>query len=274
MKRICSLAVCVCLLLMWTASAAQGADLATGKVTVSSATASLFSSSVHYVATASTTCAKGISAMGIYTAPYQRAYLVRGSKLDTTLKLAPGKYNTVVQSWDNCGHSAKAYVPVTIQSATVQPPPVKPPLVQPPTTTLAAQTGNNTSAANSFLKQSNGNLGAGNVSKVDIHSLLYPAATTDIYAELQPWFGDKRHMQVGYISWDTVQVDKQLNDMLSRGVMGVVIDWYGPADGTEPTTLAWLAAAQNHPGFKVMIMIDKGAVTLCSTTRRRRRTRP
>ncbi len=262
MKRIGSLAACVCLLVMFSASAAQGADLATGKVTVSSPTGSLFSSSVHYVATASTTCAKGISAMGIYTAPYQRAYLVRGAKLDTTLKLAPGKYNTVVQEWDNCGRSAKAYVPITIQSATVQPPAVKPPSVLPPTTTLAAQTGNNTSTANTFLKQSNGNLGAGNVSKVDIHSLLYPAATTDIYAELQPWFGDKRHMQVGYVSWDPVQVDKQLNDMLSRGITGVIIDWYGPADRTEPTTLAWLAAAQNQPGFKVMIMIDKGAVSL------------
>jgi hypothetical protein len=69
-------------------------------------------------------------------------------------------------------------------------------------------------------------------------------------------------MQVGYTSWDPVEVEKQLEDMLSRGVTGVVIDWYGPADDTEATTLAWLAAAENHPGFKIIIMIDKGAVTL------------
>jgi len=41
-----------------------------------------------------------------------------------------------------------------------------------PTTTLAAQTANNTSAANSFVGQTNGNARPGNVSKVDIHSLL------------------------------------------------------------------------------------------------------
>jgi len=45
-------------------------------------------------------------------------------------------------------------------------------LVVKPTTTLAEQTSNNTSAADSFKTQVNGNLAAGNVSKVDIHSLL------------------------------------------------------------------------------------------------------
>jgi hypothetical protein len=53
-----------------------------------------------------------------------------------------------------------------------------------PTTTLAAQTSNNTSASNSFGSQSNGNRGAGNVSKVDVHTLLYSGATTKVYAHL------------------------------------------------------------------------------------------
>lgn len=229
------------------------ASTVTGKVTVTSPAATLSSGSVHYRATATTTCSKGISAMGVYTAPYKRVYVVKGAKLDTVLNLSPGTYDTVVQEWDNCNSSAWVHVPVTVQ-----------PITAPTgvTTTLAAQTGNNTSAANTFLSQSNGNLGATNVSKVDIHTLLYPGASTDIYAEIQPWFGDKRHMKVGYVSWDPTQVNKQLNDMVSRGINGVVIDWYGPADPTEPTTLAWLAAAQNTANFKVMIMIDKGAVTL------------
>jgi hypothetical protein len=234
------------------------AHAATGKVVVTSPTATTFSSSIHYVASATTSCSKGVSAMGIYTAPHVRVYTVKGAKLDKTLTLAPGSYDTVVQEWDNCGTSAWTHVKFTVSSSIPKTPPPPPSW----TTTLAAQTSNNTSTANTFIAQSNDNLGAGNVSKVDTHSLLYTGATTEIYAELQPWFGDKRHMQVGYVSWDPVQVDKQLTDMLSRGITGVVIDWYGPADDTEPTTLAWLAAAQNHPGFKVAIMIDKGAVTL------------
>jgi len=229
-------------------------NAATGKVSVLAPTGNTFSGPIHYVAAATTTCAKGVSAMGIYTAYHVRVYTVNGAKLDTTITLKPGKYNTVVQEWDNCGTSAWATVPITVLSSV--PPPTN------WTTTLAAQTGNNTSTAGTFAAQSNGNLGATNVSKVDIHSLLYPGATTEIYAELQPWFGDKRHMQIGYTSWDPAQVNHQLNDMLSRGITGVVIDWYGPADITEPTTLAWLAAAQSHPGFKVVIMIDKGAVIL------------
>jgi hypothetical protein len=214
---------------------------------VSSPIGKLTLSPVHYVATAITTCAKGVAAIGIYTAPGKQAYVTPGSKLDTLLTLSPGTYDTVVQEWDNCGGAESTDVPVTVQQAT---------------TTLAAETSNNTSAADSFLSQTNGNEGSTNVSKVDIRTLLYPGATTEIYAELQPWFGDERHMDVGYTSWDPVQVEKQLEDMQSRGVTGVVIDWYGPADTTEPTTLAWLAAAEAHPGFKVMIMIDKGAVTI------------
>lgn len=194
--------------------------------------------------------------MGIYTAPHVRVYTVKGATLDKVLTLKPGSYDTVVQEWDNCGTSAWTHVKVTVKGSPPAPPPVS------YTTTMAAQTGNNTSTADTFVTQSNGNIGATNVSKVDMRSLLYPGATTEIFAELQPWFGDKRHMQVGYVSWDPGQVERQLTDMMSRGVTGVVIDWYGPADNTEPTTLAWLAAAENHPGFKVSIMIDKGAVSL------------
>jgi hypothetical protein len=53
-----------------------------------------------------------------------------------------------------------------------------------PNTTLAAQTANNTSAANGFTNQSNGNLGANNVSKVDVHSLLYSGASTKVFAHM------------------------------------------------------------------------------------------
>src|SRR2546428_13902657 len=86
-----------------------------------------------------------------------------------------------------------------------------------PTTTLQAQTSNNTSAANSFQSQSNGNLGATNVSKVNMHSLLYPGNRTKIYAHFMPWFVDPRHMSVGYDSQDPAQMHRQIGVMISRG---------------------------------------------------------
>ena len=70
------------------------------------------STSVQYVGTATTACAKGVSAMGIYTAPNALAYTVNGSALNTVLTLSPGTYNTVVEEWDNCGGASTT--PVTI----------------------------------------------------------------------------------------------------------------------------------------------------------------
>ena len=132
-----------------------------------------------------------------------------------------------------------------------------------PTTTLQAQTSNNTSAADTFQSQTNGNLGATNVSKVDLHTLLYVGATTQIYAHFMPWFGDPRHMAVGYNSQDPTQIHRQITDMISRGIDGMIIDWYGSRDTfTNTTTLRVMAEAEQHPGFKFAIMIDKGAIKL------------
>src|ERR1019366_6592949 len=51
-----------------------------------------------------------------------------------------------------------------------------------PTTTLAQETGNNTNLTSSFTGTTNGNVKPGSVSKVDVHSLLYPGATTKVFA--------------------------------------------------------------------------------------------
>jgi len=129
-----------------------------------------------------------------------------------------------------------------------------------PTTTLAAQTANNTSAANSFSNQTNSNSGAGNVSKVDVHSLLYSGADTKVYAHLLLWFGGSNHMNVAYNSNDPAQVHRQIIDMISRGIQGVIIDWYGPNNSIDQATKLVMAEAETHPGFTFAIMIDQGAI--------------
>jgi 6-phosphogluconolactonase (cycloisomerase 2 family) len=62
----------------------------------------------------SPTCDKGIAAIRIYTAPGVNAYTVKSDDLNTTLSLAPGTYNTVVQAWDNCGAVGKTPVTITV----------------------------------------------------------------------------------------------------------------------------------------------------------------
>lgn len=135
-----------------------------------------------------------------------------------------------------------------------------------PTTTLAAQTANNTSAANTFRNQTNGNLGAGNISKVNIHTLLYSGNTTKTYAHLLVWFGQSNHMNVGYSSTDPAQVKRQINDMISRGINGVIIDWYGPNNSKDQATQLVMAEAELHPGFTFAIMVDQGAIAGDSCT--------
>ena len=144
------------------------------------------------------------------------------------------------------------------------------------TSTLAAETGNNTSAS-SFPQHDNGNVVAGNVSKLDTHTLLYPGATTSIYAHLVPWFcmpgttgadGIQRcngHILTGYNSNDATTVKNQVSDMISRGINGVIVDWYGSAAAIENgTTLKIMAEAQSRsPVFQFAIMEDKGAVSSC-----------
>lgn len=139
------------------------------------------------------------------------------------------------------------------------------------TTTLAAETGNNTSAADSFVTQTNGNMGAGNVSKLPIRTLLYPGATAKIYAHFMPWFGFSNHMNVGYTSDDALQVQKQVNDMVSRGLDGVIVDWYGAGNSTQhraydQTTQFIMQQALLHPGFSFAIMLDQGSFSSCATT--------
>ncbi len=70
---------------------------------------------VQFVATARAACAKGVAAMGIYTAPNVLAYVVNGSSLNTVLTLAPGTYQTVVQEWDNCGGVSRANVSISVK---------------------------------------------------------------------------------------------------------------------------------------------------------------
>src|SRR5215469_9045696 len=102
-------ALCVCLF------AAFALPAFAGVYVTSPTSGNTSASSVHFVASAiSPACSKGVAAMGIYTAPYVLAYVVNGASLNTTLNMSPGKYNVVVQEWDNCGWVATAPIALTV----------------------------------------------------------------------------------------------------------------------------------------------------------------
>ena len=105
----------ICLLAVCTPAAFAG-------VTVTSPIAgTTMTGPISFVASATTSCSKGVGSMGIYTAPGQLAYVSNGATLKTTLTLSPGSYNTVVQEWDNCGGATAAAIPISVTApASVQ----------------------------------------------------------------------------------------------------------------------------------------------------------
>ncbi len=138
-----------------------------------------------------------------------------------------------------------------------------------PTTTLSAETSNNTSAASTFTAQSNGNIASANVSKVNIHTLAYAGATTKIYTHFLGWFGPANHMSVGYSSADPAQIQRQIEDQVSRGIDGAIIDWYGPGHYPDDNaTQLMLSYAQTLPGtpYQFALMEDVGALSSCANS--------
>jgi hypothetical protein len=102
-----------------------GAGTSTVKITVSGGGSSgvyvsapanngTVGSPVNFKATASTSCSKGVASMGVYTAPGVLAYVVNGSSMNYNLPLNAGKYNTVVEEWDNCGGASTTPITITV----------------------------------------------------------------------------------------------------------------------------------------------------------------
>jgi len=188
--------------------------------------------------------------------------LVTGCGGAASNKLASSGTTTTSANGSSSGTSTPTTpTPGPTPTPTPTPSPTPTPIVT--ITTLTVETGANTSAAASFAAQSNGNEGLSNVSKVDTRTLLYPGATTKIYAHFMAWFGgDKGHMDVGYTSSDPNQVNRQVSDALSRGISGFIEDWYGPNNSMPNATAFTLKAeAESRNGaFQFAMMADGGAL--------------
>ena len=88
----------------------------TGVWVTSPANNSAVSWMTSYLATGTSSCSKGVAAMGIYV-NNQLVYVSQGSVLNTQLNLRPGIQHTVIQEWDNCGGTATAPVNVIVEGS-------------------------------------------------------------------------------------------------------------------------------------------------------------
>ncbi|WP_446901853.1 hypothetical protein [Burkholderia sp. YIM B11467] len=119
----------------------------------------------------------------------------------------------------------------------------------------------NTSGSRDFKGSSNGLLaGTSSVSKIDVHTLLYPGSTTRVLAHYLPWWGpDPRGVDVGYRSDDPRQAYRTFADMQSRGIDGVIVDWYGQGHFVDTAWQASMPELAKFPGMTFSIMIDSGS---------------
>ncbi|VWB99187.1 hypothetical protein BLA14095_04661 [Burkholderia lata] len=126
---------------------------------------------------------------------------------------------------------------------------------------VAALAPANTSASRDFKGSSNGLLcGTSSISKIDVHTLLYPGSTTQVLAHYLPWWGpDPRGVNVGYRSDDPHQAFRTFADMRSRGIDGVIVDWYGEGHFVDTAWRASLPELAKFPGMTFSIMIDSGS---------------
>jgi hypothetical protein len=123
---------------------------------------------------------------------------------------------------------------------------------------------NNTSASGRYRGGSSGNALTGNVSKVPIRSLLYSGSQTRIYTRYMPWFGDEHHRDVGYRSDDRQQVSRQVADMISRGIQGAIVDWYGPnAALKNQSVMLLMKEAELQGSFEFAVSEDAGSIREC-----------
>ncbi len=131
-----------------------------------------------------------------------------------------------------------------------------------PQSTLACEVANNTSGSPRY-RGSKANAPPGNVSKLPIRSLLYPGSQTRIYTRYMPWFGDSHHRDIGYRSDDRQQVARQVADMISRGISGVIVDWYGPNSGSKHESTVLLMHEAERQNFEFGISEDAGSLAEC-----------
>ncbi len=48
-----------------------------------------------------------------------------------------------------------------------------------------------------------------------------------LIADYQPWFGDHKHIGVGYNSQDPAVLKKQIDEAKAMGIGAFIVDWYG-----------------------------------------------
>jgi Glycosyl hydrolase family 99 len=78
-----------------------------------------------------------------------------------------------------------------------------------------------------------------------------------ILADYQPWFGDRKHINVGYSTMDPNVLRNQIQRARNMGIYGFAVDWYGERRPFEDRSYALLQRVAAENNFKVCLMYDE-----------------
>lgn len=128
------------------------------------------------------------------------------------------------------------------------------------TTTLTQLTSNNTSASSLFTALPNGDSAPGNVSKISLKTMLPADFHGKVLAHWMPWWKcsaqpcdgvhDSRDVvRVHYSTEDPGQIDRTIEDMISRGYDGVMVAEANTVGADMAGTLAMAREMPKFPDF-------------------------
>ncbi|MGA8491080.1 MAG: hypothetical protein WB711_11695 [Terriglobales bacterium] len=83
------------------------------------------------------------------------------------------------------------------------------------------------------------------------------AASPQILAVYEPWFGHPSHISVGYSSQDPVVIRKQIDHAKTLGISGFVVDWYGDREPFIDRSYALIQTLAAENNFHVSMMYDE-----------------
>jgi hypothetical protein len=97
-------------------------------------------------------------------------------------------------------------------------------------------------------------------------NLQAPEGSPKVLAAYQPWFGNSKHINVGYSSQDPKVLADQVVKAKALGITGFVVNWYGARKPYEDQAYFLLQNAAAGNGFTTSIMYDEDTDNAGSST--------
>jgi hypothetical protein len=78
-----------------------------------------------------------------------------------------------------------------------------------------------------------------------------------IIAAYMPWFGDPRHIDVGYSSQDPDVIRRQIDEAVSMGISGFAVDWNGPTHTYTDKNFEIMEKIASEKQFHVALLYNE-----------------